>query len=133
LSEREKRNQPLGTEGAKLAVDFTKGSPELQLNGLYDGPYEYWLLEYIRTHGFISAKEAVNAGAQVVGCNPITSKRYLDKLTSIAGPLMLTRDMLRHTVVVLRDPEAPPTGPTNGHAPGEPIPAHTPNRQEATP
>ena len=34
--------------------------------------------------------EAINSGAETVGCNVQTARRYLDKLTSRAGPLSIT-------------------------------------------
>jgi len=73
-------------------------------------------MEYIRYHGFIPKKEAINSGARIVGCSVQTATRYLDKITSQAGPLMVTRDMLRHEVLVLRTTQDSPHDQTHNPA-----------------
>lgn len=73
----------------------------MQANYLFEVDYRSWLLSFVIEHGFITKREAVNAGAEVVGCNPTTSSKYLSKLTSLAGPLNEAKDMLGEVVIVL--------------------------------
>jgi len=49
-------------------------------------------------HGFIYTE-----GAEIVGCSPTTTARYLAKLTSPSGPLEETTDSLGHRVLVLKE------------------------------
>ena len=87
----------------KQAIPYHEGSPEMQANALFEVRYRHWLQDFIAASGFITKREAVNAGAEVVGCNPTTAAKYLAKLTSLAGPLQETRDMLNEPVVTARD------------------------------
>ena len=90
------------TRAIKEAVPYREGSPEMQANYLYEMDYRNWIIAFMDEHGFIPKKEAINAGAEVVGCNPTTSAKYLAKLTSLFGPLLQTRDMLGDDVIILK-------------------------------
>ena len=90
------------TRVVKQAVPYRDGSPEMQANFLYEMDYRKFLLAYITEHGFLPKKEAINAGAEVVGCNPTTASKYLAKLTSLFGPLAQSKDMLGDDVIVLK-------------------------------
>jgi len=94
----ERENQR--TRIVKGAVAYGEGSPEMQANLLFETRFRAWLLHYIKDNGFIPKHEAVNSGAEVVGCNPITSAKYLSKLTSLYGPLREIKGMLGETVIV---------------------------------
>lgn len=91
------------TRVIKQAVSYRDGSPEMQANYLYEIDYRKWLIDYLQEHGFLPKKEAINAGAEVVGCNPTTSAKYLAKLTSLFGPLLQSKDMLGDDVIVLKN------------------------------
>lgn len=93
------------TRIVKAAVPYATGSAEMQANLLYEVDFRTWLSDFLRENGFITKKEAVNAGAEVVGCNPTTATKYLAKLTSIVGPMIETTDMLQGAVITMRPPE----------------------------
>jgi hypothetical protein len=84
-------------------VVYRDGSAEMQANYLFELDYRNWLNAYIDENGFIPKKEAINAGAEVVGCNPTTSAKYLAKLTSIVGPLAEMKDMLGEVIIIPRN------------------------------
>lgn len=81
-------------------------------NGRFEIPFRNWILDYIRTNGFIFKKGAVTAGAEMVGCSTATAARYLEKLTSFKGPLTETADMLGGIAVVFK-PELDPAREKN--------------------
>lgn len=98
------------TRVVKSAVVYHSGSVEMQANLLFEIDYRSWLFSYLQQNEFISKKEAINAGAEFVGCNPSTSAKYLSKLTSLYGPLMELKDMLGEVMVVYK-----PSSNVNGH------------------
>lgn len=102
------------TRVLKQAIPYHEGSAEMQANFLFEVDYRSWLLQFIRDYGFITKKEAINAGAEIVGCNPTTSAKYLAKLTSLAGPLTETKDMVGDVVITLK-PQPNGNGKGNGH------------------
>ena len=91
------------TRIAKEAASYSQGSPEMQANALFEVRYRHWLQGFIAASGFISRKDAVNAGAEAVGCSPATAARYLSKLTSLTGPLQENKDMLGEWVIALKE------------------------------
>lgn len=95
-----REGQPM-TRIAKEDAGYRQGSPEMQANQLYEVAFREWLLEQVRDGGY-SKNEAVNEGAELFGCSPATTTRYLGKLTSKAGPLHETRDYLGHILLVLK-------------------------------
>ena len=56
----------------------------------------------ITSNGFYDRTTAMNEGAEVVGCSPATTARYLAKLTSASGPLTETKDALGYSVLILK-------------------------------
>lgn len=112
-SVQEERENPR-TRVLKQAIPYHEGSAEMQANFLFEVDYRSWLVQFVREFGFITKKEAINAGAEIVGCNPTTSAKYLAKLTSLAGPLVETKDMVGDVVIILK-PQ--PNGKGNGHKP----------------
>jgi hypothetical protein len=108
--ERERENPR--TRVLKQAIPYHEGSAEMQANFLFEIDYRSWLLKFMDEYEFITKKEAINAGAEVVGCNPTTSAKYLAKLTSLAGPLCETKDMTGEVVILYR-----PRPAGNGHRP----------------
>lgn len=97
------RVQESGMAAARrYAIDSASGSPEMQANNLYERSFRRWLIEYLEGHGSITKKEAVNSGAEFTGGSTTTMGRYLDKLTSMLGPLMLSRDDAGIEVIVLK-------------------------------
>lgn len=101
VAERERENP--STRIVKSSVGYREGSAEMQANLLFETAFRDWVQAYIEANDFIPKKEAVNAGAEVVGCNPTTAAKYLAKLTSIAGPLAEMKDMLGETIIIHRN------------------------------
>ena len=99
--ERERENP--NTRVFKLAVPYGNGSPEMQANACYEIPYRAWVIGYVMEHEFITKTDAINAGAEIVGCNPTTARKYLDKLTSMIGPLVESKDATGQTVISLKE------------------------------
>jgi len=103
--EREEGNP--STRLAKEAVDYKGGSVEMQASFLFELDYREWVLGQVKKGGALLKKEAIFAGAELVGCSPTTTSKYLAKLTSKAGPLKEYRDKLGDTLLITR----------NGHKP----------------
>lgn len=101
VSERERENP--STRIVKSSVGYREGSAEMQANLLFETDFRDWVRAYVHANDFIPKKEAINAGAEVVGCNPTTAAKYLAKLTSIAGPLAETKDLLGETIIIHRN------------------------------
>jgi hypothetical protein len=103
VCEREREEGKASTRVGREVVSYREGSPEMQANVLYELDFRKWILGMIAERGFINKMDAIAAGAEVVGCSPATTQRYLAKLTSSVGPLQETRDMLKDIVLVLKD------------------------------
>lgn len=131
VSEREREIGNSATHAARELVDYNQGSVEMKANSLYERRFREWLLAEITDKGFIEKKDAVAAGAEIAGCNPITAARYLSKLTSSAGNLMETTDTLGVVVIVFRPTRPPATGTRRGGRTHQT--AHDPNPETAVP
>ena len=100
-------NSPDGPGSANMrarrgAIDFESGSPEMHANGLYEDKARSWLVDMVAAHEALLKRDAINSGAEYVGCSPATIRRYIDKLTSLLGPLRETRDEAGRVVIVSR-------------------------------
>lgn len=107
--ERERAEGKPSTRVVKAAVNYKQGAPEMQANFLFELDFRTWILGKVATLGGFPRGDAIAAGAEVVGCSPSTTAKYLAKLTSSAGPLQETKDMLGDVMLVLKDklkPEA---------------------------
>jgi len=93
------------TRIVRQIIDFrSDNSPtSMQANLLYEQDFRTWLLGYISANHCIGQQDAVNAGAEVVGCSPQTAARYINKLTSIAGPLKKHKDKLKNIILIFKD------------------------------
>jgi len=100
--EREIIEGKTATRIAKEDADYRQGSPEMKANLLFEVTYRRWLLGEINTQGGIDKKEAINSGAELVGCSPLTTRRYLEKLTCSAGCLKEDKDAMGHPYLVMR-------------------------------
>ncbi len=72
----------------------------MKANLTFEPVFTEWLLANLP----MSRDEAKNSGAQVAGCSPATTDRYLKKLTSAVGPLREFKDAM-HVVTVDFKPE----------------------------
>lgn len=101
--EREAREGKPGTRVSRQVVSYKEGSTEMQANFLFELDFRKWILEKVRERGGYPKQDAIAAGAEVVGCSPTTTAKYLAKLLSSEGPLQEARDMLGDTHLVLKD------------------------------
>jgi len=85
--ERERERGSQGTGIVRTMVDYSGGSKEMQANDYYEMQYRDWVLITVKKHGMISKSDAIHGGAEIVGCSSVTTARYLQKMTSIAGIL----------------------------------------------
>ena len=103
MREREMREGQPATRIARELVNYMEEAPAtMQANFLYEMTFRQWLLDKIAKHGSFLKQDAIDAGAEVIGCSPVTTKRYLDKLTSAAGVLQETRDMIGGTYLIFK-------------------------------
>lgn len=101
--EREKIIGNVSTHLLKYVVDYNTGSTEMQVNALCEVNFRRWLLEEIDRQNEITVKDAVNGGAEIVGCSPITTTRYVEKLTSPYGILATDKNAFGQKVLRRRD------------------------------
>ena len=99
---REREEGKPETRIVREVVDFMQGAAEMQANFLYEVQYRHWLLEEVSKKGSIEKGDAINAGAEVVGCSPATTQKYLAKLLSTAGPLCEFKGSLGEKLLVLK-------------------------------
>jgi hypothetical protein len=99
---REIREGKPATRIAREDANYREGSPEMQANLLYEVPFRRWIMKQVTTNGSYDYSTAMNEGAEVTGCSPQTTSRYLAKLTSPAGPLTEIKDALGHRVLILK-------------------------------
>lgn len=97
VCECEKGNK--STSMARELIDYKSGSVEMKANALYEVKFRDWVIDIIKEVGSIRKKDAINGGAELVGCSAMTTSRYLDKLTSLAGNLMEAKDELGQVVI----------------------------------
>jgi len=71
----------------KQKVDYSAGDVSVQINGICQARFVDWLMSKIKHYGVYPKKDAINGGAYIAGCNILTTKRYLEPLTSPEGPL----------------------------------------------
>jgi hypothetical protein len=102
VRERKKRGGRPTTRTARDDADYREASPEMQANLTYEATFRSWIMATITTHGFYDRITATNEGAELVGCSPATTARYLLKLTSPSGPLTEIRDALGYSVLILK-------------------------------
>ena len=76
------------THLAKSALPYADGSPEMQASAWFEQNFRAWMGDQVP----IPRSDAINGGAEAVGCSTETATRYLAKLTSIAGPLIQKQD-----------------------------------------
>jgi 5-methylcytosine-specific restriction endonuclease McrA len=113
LRERERKEGRPSTRIAKRDANYREGSPEMQANLLYEVPFRRWLMRKVTTEGSYDRNTAIAEGAELVGCSPLTTARYVTKLTSPSGPLLEMDDALHHRILILKPhlqtpTEAPP-------------------------
>ena len=103
-NERKRENEPKlsPTHKVRAVVDYSTGSTEMQASAHFETTFRDWVLEFILEFGAINKSEAINSGAETVGCSSVASRRYLQKMTSAAGALEQTQDQEKRTIIVLK-------------------------------
>lgn len=99
---RERKEGQPGTRIIRTILDYGNAPVEMQANNLYELPFRQYALEQIATSGGSRKKDIIAGGAEIVGCSPTTTKRYIVKLTSPAGPLMERADALGEVYLVFK-------------------------------
>ena len=99
---RERKEGKPGTRIARKDANYRDGSSEMQANLLYEVKFRRWLMRKVTTEGSYDRTTAIAEGAELVGCSPLTTARYITKLTSPSGPLMEMDDALYHRILVLK-------------------------------
>lgn len=87
------------TQFVKEVLDYQGGSVEMQANTMFETRYREWIMNKVTTMNEYLKEEAINAGAELVGCSPLTTRRYLQKLSSSSGPLYETNDAFGRVVL----------------------------------
>lgn len=99
---RERSEGRPATRIAREDANYREGSPEMQANLIYEVTFRRWVMARVTKQGSYEYANAVNEGAETIGCSPLTTARYLAKLTSPAGPLTEIKDALGHRVLILK-------------------------------
>lgn len=102
------------TRIVKEDAGYRQGSPEMKANLLYEVSFRRWIMSTVCSLGGYPKAEAINEGAELFGCSPQTTQRYLAKLLSSAGSLKEEKDLLGHPVLVLK-PYLEEEKPRNGN------------------
>ena len=71
---------------------------ELDESRVKEPLFRKYVLHQLNEYGNVPEKELIDSGAEVVGISPVTAKRYLDKMCSLAG--LLKRSRFVKTVVI---------------------------------
>lgn len=87
----------------KQAAHYAVGSAEMRANLGFEKDFREWLTDQVKGRGHIPWHEARDSGAEVIGCSPATTERYLAKLTSPSGDLEKSVDMFQMPVVMFKD------------------------------
>lgn len=91
----EERDRLVGAEKASATrrirdeVPFREGDTTLQANARYEPAYRMYALTTVQRQKKVRWTDLEDGGAEHVGCSPGTAYRYLRKLTSPAGALMV--------------------------------------------
>lgn len=100
--EREKTKGDIPGDVLASMVDYSSGSTEMQVNVRCKQIFADWVIQLINKHGQWPKTDVINSGAHISGCNPQTSRRYLDALTSSVVPLQESRDETGTMIVTFR-------------------------------
>ena len=93
------------TQFTKEIIDYQSGSTEMQANSLFETKFREWIISKVVALGEFLKDDAVDSGAEEVGCSPLTTKRYLQKLTSSSGVFYETKNAFSQVVLRLKKKE----------------------------
>jgi hypothetical protein len=94
-----------GEDGVRVErqLDVAHESPEMQVNREKEPLFRRTCIELVLRPRGLTVDEAVNEGAERVGISPVTARRYLKKMTSEAGPLVVGEGPRGHQRLLLRE------------------------------
>lgn len=101
-NERERKSGNVSTRILHQTVDYKAGSPEMQVTLFAEDDFREWTIARVN-EGRTLKSDITNGGAETFGVSPLTTTRWLSKLTSFTGPLYEVRDMLKDIHLVLKD------------------------------
>ena len=101
-AERERAEGKPATQLVRQLVNYSAGSAEMQANSYFEVDFRVWVLQFIKATGFIGKQDAIDSGAEMVGCSPTTTTKYMKKLTSRFGPLAETKDKTGAVILELK-------------------------------
>ncbi len=97
--ERDKKTGGGNTPIVKDNVDYHSGSVEMQANAYFEPKFRQEILSIIYEVGSMLKKDAINSGAEIVGCSTVVARRYLDKMLSTAGALQERKLDTKHIII----------------------------------
>ena len=101
-SEREIASAIPATQFVKEILDYQSGSTEMQANSLFETKFREWIIGKVVAEGEFLKDDAAYSGAEVVGCSTLTTKRYLQKLTSCSGVFYEAKNAFGQVVLRLK-------------------------------
>jgi len=90
----------------------------MQASTYFTRRFRAWVLDNLP----MTKEEAINGGAEVVGCSTETAKRNLSKLTSRVGPVAISQDINGKATLILKED-------TTWRTSGQPTPSTLPKRR----
>ena len=94
-------------------------SAQMIVNKMAEQPFRDWCIEKVGLYGSISWADLIDAGCEYItqnhiGLNQATADRYLRKLTSFEGPLLVASGMGDARMIELRDKRKQPSENSSG-------------------
>jgi hypothetical protein len=77
------------TRRVREEVPFKEGETTLQANARYEPPFRMYVLSVVERQKKVRSTELEDGGAEHVGCSPGTAYKYLRKMVSPTGALMM--------------------------------------------
>jgi len=79
----------LGGGGERVEFAISSASAELRINRDKEPWFRRLLLQKVFLDGAVDLREAIDGLAETIGASPVTTRRYLLKMTSRSGPLIV--------------------------------------------
>lgn len=99
--EREREQGPrlfLAQAAEKRSLGYDEGSPELKINAAKEEAWNDWVWSKVEHQGYITDDDAKKAAAQALKFSPLTAARYLSKVASTEGWLVLNTHRFKFPV-----------------------------------
>ena len=123
-NEREKESNSAipATQFTREIVDYHSGSAEMQANTLFEPKFRGWIIDKVIAEGEVLKDDALNSGAEVVGCSVQAAKGYLKKMTSSSGILYEAINTFGQVVLRLKNRPYKHTGKGTDENSGDAFP-----------